>query len=127
MKRILIAIILSLVVLSGCVVIEKKDEGVFTTKTSVIESGNVEEKDVEYDVVLSGEGFERDEITVGIGQDLSIICTSNVTGHYLTLNGQRISNKELNDGEIIDVALDKIGNYKIIDEETKSALFVKVI
>ncbi|MCK5283228.1 MAG: hypothetical protein KAK00_07505 [Nanoarchaeota archaeon] len=123
MKRILIAIALFAVLLTGCMVVE--DTGTHAILTTEAEEG--EKITFEDEVRLTAEGFDADKITIEKGNSLTIfIVDDDINGHYLTMEDARLSEKQLSDGDKINVAFDETGKFEIIDETSKNSLIVNV-
>lgn len=92
----------------------------------------------ESDVRLTSQGFDADEITVKKGESLTIIIEGKeeeklrelglekARGHYLTIDGERIAQKELEDQDKINIPFDKEGTFEIFDETSKQSLTVNV-
>jgi len=79
------------------------------------------------EVWLTAEGFDIDQVTIIKGEVVVVhIRDQDVNGHYLAMNGHRISDKQLMFGEEVEVGFDNEGTYKIIDETSKAELMVEV-
>lgn len=145
MKQIL-AILTLFIMLTACETVEDN-----TIKTdAVISAVPDENKDIsalpdenketvfESDVRLTSQGFDADEITVKKGESLTIIIEGKeeeklrelglekARGHYLTIDGERIAQKELEDQDKINIPFDKEGTFEIFDETSKQSLTVNV-
>ena len=80
-----------------------------------------EETAYDYDVRLTDKGFDTDSATVRAGDSIVIyiedaIRNEDVHGHYITLNNNRVTDKELRHGDQVQVDFDTPGSYVLADE-----------
>jgi len=126
MKKILSLLIIISVLALGCTQADvQQEERKFFTMT--LENSDVKPDFPESQIRLTSHGFEADQLTVRQEESLTIIIRDNLNGHYITASGARLAEKQLFDGEKVNIGFDSIGTYEIIDENSKSSLTVHVI
>ena len=110
-----------IVFLVGCVTIQSEVE----SGSKVITEG--QERTYTNNVRLMEEGFDINEVYMRPGDSIDIFVADNgVDGHYILLNNERVTDREIGKGETINIGFPDEGEYTITDETSKSFLNVIV-
>ncbi len=109
-------IILALLLFTACTTTER-----IVGDTASVEVG--EEVSYISEVRLTKSGFDIDEIITD--QSEITIFIEDDLDYFLTLDGERIAAKELNDGDRLSIELEQ-GRHEVFDEKTKAILLVNV-
>ncbi|MBD3163975.1 hypothetical protein GF323_02135 [Candidatus Woesearchaeota archaeon] len=101
-------------------------QGSLPTGYAVAEHNTVIRDISQPDVRLTAEGFDTGKAAVNKGEYLTIMITGNLKGHYLTLEGDRISDKHLAPDTKVIIPFDEAGTFEVVDQTSKQSLSVVV-
>jgi hypothetical protein len=128
MKKLISIMLFAALLIGACTNVEEnvENENWDSAVFSVADSEEDQRESFDYEVRLTDKGFDATEINIKEGESLTIfVVDDDVDGHYLSIEGSRISKKELHKGDEWNVPLDE-GSLEIIDEITKSSLKINV-
>ena len=119
-------LIISLIILAaGCSSI---DETIQTeAKNLQFISYNADNDASVVDVLLTSRGFEKDEVSIGKGDSLDILVMGDIKCRYITLDGVRVSGRDLLEKDRISLAFPEKGTFGVTDENSQYFLTVNVI
>ena len=127
MKKIIIFLALLALVIAGCATVEKNVDITESDSFSIEGEDTISEGSSENDIRLASEGFEITETALNKGESLTIIVVDDiVSGHYLTIDGHRVSSKDIGNGDKINIPFDTEGIFEILDENSGATLSVNV-
>jgi hypothetical protein len=113
------------IVAFGCTSVETSEPSDFIK----LEMGQ-ETADTAYvaDVRLTDKGWDLSEAVVKKGSDLTVhVVTQNITCDYVTIDGERVAAKELENDEQFTIPFEESGTYTVTDETGQHDLRVRVI
>lgn len=127
MKKIFVILMLLALFLTACNQVQEDKADLNILSEEVSEPNDLEIQ-TESEVRLTAEGFDATEIAVKQEESLTIlIVDDDMNGHFLSIDGDRIAEKELANGEKLIVSFDTAGKIEITDETSKGLLIVNVI
>lgn len=129
MKKAMLGLVLLITLIAGCA--ENKNVSAPLSDKISMEVKSVDKSSNEIisetEVRLTAKGFDKDAVTLAKKDSLTIIIADEVNGHYLTMSGSRLSERQLFKGEKINVNFPSNGIFEIIDETSKQSLKVQII
>ena len=83
---------------------------------------------MEEDVRLTSRGFDATDVTLKMGGSVTVfIDDARVDGHILTLDNTRLSEREMHQGQRLNLGFGKEGTFEIADETSKQTFTVTVL